>query len=214
MIPVEYTRFITGSIPTSFVLQLPLSESTPGELLGLAPDRPLVAFIGALGHDRRKGFDILFDAWCQCRDHGGWDASLVVAGTGSELAFWKRRVLETGQGNDICFLGFTKAIPTVLAAADALVSPARFELYGQGVHEAVCCGLTVFVTCCAGISERFPVDYDDMLLDDPPDAAQLCRRLRDWHKDIDGYRRKMLPFAVRIAAGARGRTWRPSSWKR
>jgi len=40
----------------------------------------------------------------------------------------------------------------------------------------------------------------DLLLDDPPDAAQLCRRLLEWHKDIDGYRRRTLPFAERITA--------------
>ena len=90
--------------------------------------------------------------------------SLVVAGTGPELAYWKRRVGESSGQDDIHFLGFTKEISTLLAAADALVSPTRFEPYGQGVHEAICCGLTVFVTRCAGISERFPADLDDLLL--------------------------------------------------
>ena len=179
-------------------------------VLGLPLDRPLVAFIGALGHDRRKGFDVLFDAWCRCCTHAGWDASLVVAGTGPELPYWKRRVAESGREGDIRLLGFTKAISTVLAAADALVSPTRFEPYGQGVHEALCCGLPVFVTRCAGIAERFPAELHDLLLDDPPDAAQLCQRLLEWHKDIDGYRRRTVPFAERLRA-ARGRTWRPTS---
>ncbi len=171
--------------------------------LGLPVDRPLVAFIGALGHDRRKGFDVLFDAWFQCCKHAGWDANLVVAGTGPELPYWKRRVAESGLEGDIHLFGFTQEISTLLAAADALVSPTRFEPYGQGVHEALCCGLTVFVTRCAGISERFPAELFDLLLDDPPDAAQLCRRLLGWHKDIDGYRQRMLPFAEVL----RRRTW-------
>ena len=117
--------------------------------LGLPLDRPLVAFIGALGHDRRKGFDVLFDAWCHCLADGGWDAVLVVAGTGPELPYWRRRVAESGREDDIRMLGFTKAVPSLLAAADALVSPTRFEPYGQGVHEAICCGLPAFVTRCA-----------------------------------------------------------------
>ena len=107
--------------------------------------------------------------------HAGWDANLVVAGTGPELPYWKRRVAESGLEDDIRLLGFTKEISTLLAAADALVSPTRFEPYGQGVHEALCCGLPVFVTRCAGIAERFPAELHDLLLDDPPDAAQLCR---------------------------------------
>ena len=73
--------------------------------------------------------------------------------------------------NDVCVLGFTKDISTVLAAADVLVSPTRFEPYGQGVHEAICCGLPVFVSRCAGIAERFPAELGDLLLENPPDAV-------------------------------------------
>jgi len=172
-------------------------------VLGLSLDRPLVAFIGALGHNRRKGFDVLFDAWCQCCKHAGWDANLVVAGTGPELPHWKRLVAESGREGDIRLLGFTQAIPTILAAADALASPTRYEPYGQGVHEALCCGLPVLVTRCAGIAERFPAELHDLLLDDPPDAAQLCQRLLEWHKDIEDYRRRTVPFAEQL----RRRTW-------
>ncbi len=170
---------------------------------GLHPDRPQVAFIGALGRDRRKGFDVLFDAWCRCREHPGWDAQLVVAGIGAELPYWRRRAAESGLAEDIRLLGFTKAIPTLLAAVDALVSPTRFEPYGQGVHEALCCGLPAFVTRCAGISERFPAELHDLLLDDPPGAAQLRQRLLEWNRDVDGWRRRTAPFAEQL----RRRTW-------
>jgi glycosyltransferase involved in cell wall biosynthesis len=172
-------------------------------LLGISHDRPVVVFIGALGHDRRKGFDVLFDAWCRCSRKVNWDATLVVAGRGAELLSWQRRVAEIGKHNEILFLGFTEEIATLLAAADALVSPTRFEPYGQGVHEAICCGLTVFVTRCAGIAERFPADLEDLLLDDPPTANQLCERLVEWHADIDGFRRRVAPFARQL----RSRTW-------
>ena len=96
--------------------------------------------------------------------------------------------LKSGMEDDIRLLGFTKAISTLLAAADALVSPTRFEPYGQGVHEAICCGVPAFVTRCAALRSASPPKLHDLLLDDPPDAAQLCERLLEWHKDIDGYR--------------------------
>ena len=172
-------------------------------VLGLSQNRPIVAFIGALGHDRRKGFDVLFDAWSRCCTHAEWDASLVIAGTGPELNYWKRRVVESGRADDIHFLGYVKVVSTLLSAADALVSPTRYEPYGQGIHEALCYGLPVFVTRCAGIAERFPPELHDLLLDDPPDAVQLCARLREWHKDIDGYRRRTLPLSEQL----RRRTW-------
>ena len=192
-----------GIDPEKFRRANTSERSDARRVLGLPLDRPLVGFIGGLGHDRRKGFDVLFDAWCRCCTHADWDASLVVAGTGPELPYWKRRVAESGREGDIRLMGFTKAISTVLAAADALVSPTRYEPYGQGVHEALCCGLTVFVTRCAGISERFPAELHDLLLDNPPDAAQLCRRLLEWHKDIDGYRRRTAPLAEQLCR----RTW-------
>ena len=102
---------------------------------------------------------------------------LVVAGTGPDLPHWKRRVAESGETAISVCSDSPRAFPTVLAAADALVSPTRFEPYGMGVHEAICCGLPAFVTRCAGVAERFPAQLDGLLLDDPPDAAQLCERL-------------------------------------
>jgi glycosyltransferase involved in cell wall biosynthesis len=172
-------------------------------VLGLPPERPVVAFIGALGCDRRKGFDVLFDAWCQCARDGDWEAILVVAGSGPELPYWRRRVEASGRQDDIRILGFSQTIPTVLAAADALVSPTRYEPYGQGVHEALCCGLPAFVTRCAGVAERFPAELQDLLLDDPPDAAQLAQRLGAWRGDVEGHRRRAAPFG----AALQRRTW-------
>jgi len=201
--PSRVQTIYYGIDPQEFRPATAAERTEARRVLGLPLDRPLMVFIGALGHDRRKGFDVLFDAWCRCSKYAGWDASLVVAGTGPELPYWKRRVAESGLEEDIRLLGFTKKISTVLAAADALVSPTRFEPYGQGVHEALCCGLPVFVTRCAGIAERFPAELHDLLLDDPPDAAQLCERLLQWQRDIDGYRRRTVPFAEQL----RRRTW-------
>ena len=184
----------------------PASEPEKHEarvLFGLPADRPLVVFVGALGLDRRKGFDVLYDAWNQCLEDPGWDAVLAVAGTGPDLSHWKQRVEESGRSGQIRMLGFCENIPTLLAAADALVSPTRFEPYGQGVHEAICCGLPAFVTRCAGIAERFPADLHDMILDDPPNAAQICQRLLAWRRDLPSYRARMVHFADQL----RGRTW-------
>ena len=141
--------------------------------LGLPADRPVVAFIGAVGHNRRNDFDVPFDARCRCHADSVWEAVFVLAGTGPELPYLRRRVAEAGREDDIRMLGFAKDIPSVLAAADALTRPTRFEPYGQGVHEAPCCGLPVFMTRCAGIAERYPAESHDMLLDDPPGASQL-----------------------------------------
>ena len=51
-----------GIDPTSFRPHDEDARATAREELGWSPDRPHAVFVGAL-NDRRKGFDVLFDAW-------------------------------------------------------------------------------------------------------------------------------------------------------
>ena len=127
------------------------------EVLGVDRDRPLAIFIGALG-DRRKGFDLLFEAWRHLCADPGWDANLLVVGVGAEVAAWRQRASERGLAQRITFLRFRSDIPRVLAAADVVVHPARYEAYGLGVHEALCRGLPAIVSRGAGVAERLPGD--------------------------------------------------------
>jgi glycosyltransferase involved in cell wall biosynthesis len=166
-------------------------------------DRPVVAFIGALGHDRNKGFDVLFDAWTSlCRDPL-WDVDLVGAGAGAEVDYWRNRAQACGLQSRIRLLGFTRQIADVLAAADALVSPTHYEAYGQGVHEAICCGLPAFVTRTAGVAERFPEDLAELLLHDPPRPDDIVHRLRRWRRNESEYQNRVRRFADEL----RQRTW-------
>ena len=136
------------------------------------PDRPQVAFVGALG-DRRKGFDTLFAAWSSlCRDPG-WECDLVVIGRGAELPLWQKRAQDDGIQERIKFLGFRGDVPDVLAACDALVAPTRYEAYGLGVQEALCSGLPALVSASAGVAERYPPALAELLLDDPDDVRGL-----------------------------------------
>jgi len=75
----------------------------------------------------------------------GWDARLVVVGTGASLPSWRARTVEEGLGDSITFLGFRNDVPDVLAACDLLVSPTRYEAYGLNVQEALCTGLPAIV---------------------------------------------------------------------
>jgi glycosyltransferase involved in cell wall biosynthesis len=164
---------------------------------------PVVAFAGALGYDRNKGFDVLFEAWeLLCRDPR-WEGWLVAAGGGREVDFWRRRATAPTVRGLVRMLGFTSDMPTLMAAADAFVSPTHYDAYGLGVHEALCCGLPAFVTITAGVAERYPAALGDLLLTHPPDATEIAERLRRWHSDIDGYRARVAMFAANL----RQRTW-------
>ena len=166
------------------------------------PDRPLVAFVGALG-DRRKGFDTLFAAWSSlCRDPG-WECDLIVVGRGAELPLWQQRALDGGIQERIRFLGFRNDVPDVLAACDALVAPTRYEAYGLGVQEALCTGLPALVSASAGVAERYPAALTELLLDDPESASALEASLRNWRRHHERLREAARDLSVPL----RQRTW-------
>jgi glycosyltransferase involved in cell wall biosynthesis len=171
--------------------------------LGWEAGRPVVVFIGTLGHDRNKGFDVLFRAWEQLCSDPEWDADLVALGAGAEVELWRRRAVEKNLSERVRLMGFTKQVRDVLAAADALVSPTHYDAYGLGVQEALCCGLPAFVTRVAGVAERYPCELSDLLLDDPPQAEDLVSRLRRWRADMTSYRQRVARFGELL----RQRTW-------
>jgi glycosyltransferase involved in cell wall biosynthesis len=151
----------------------------------------------------RKGFDALFQAWRLLAQDAHWDARLVVAGAGSALAPWQRRVAEAGLGHSIQFLGFRSDIPAVLAGCDILVSPTRYDAYGLNVQEALCRGLPALVSASAGVAERYPPELHSLLLPDPTDAHDLAARLRAWREARDSFRALAAPLGEAL----RSRTW-------
>jgi len=164
--------------------------------------RPRVAFVGALG-DRRKGFDVLYDAWRTLCATSSWDANLVVVGTGRELQGWQARAVRDGVDGRVSFLGFRRDVPTILAASDAVVAPSRYEAYGLGVHEALCRGLPALVSATAGVAERYPSSLRALLLDDVESAAELVRALSYWRERAAALRANVTAFSDVL----RARSW-------
>ena len=172
--------------------------------LGVPSDRPLAAFVGAFGHDGRKGFDTLWSAWrCLCA-RSDWDVDLIVAGGGRALPGWRREIERAGLESRVRLLGFTDRINDVLAAADLLVSPVRYESYGLNVQEALACGIPAIVSSSAGVAERYPAELNDLLLPNPDDADDLSMRLLRWRASVEECKRKIAPLAATLRAW----TWR------
>jgi glycosyltransferase involved in cell wall biosynthesis len=171
--------------------------------VGIALGEPVVVFVGALGHDRNKGFDTLWRTWQLLSASGEWDARLLVAGGGRGFERWRARVEESGARGRVRLLGFTERVDDVYAAADLLVSPARYEAYGLNVHEAVCRGAAALVSARAGIAELFPASLEAMLLPDPEDADDLARRLAAWRAEPGAWRESFRT----LASALRRRAW-------
>ena len=165
--------------------------------LGWSKETPVVVFVGALG-DRRKGFDTLFDAWRRLCEDRAWDAVLVVAGAGAEARIAARKADHAKIGSRIKFLGYREDLPKLLQASDALVAPTRYDSYGLGVHEALCCGLPAFVSETAGVAERYPEHLRRLLIRNPENALALAGQLREWRYNADAYRLSVAPFSEKL----------------
>ena len=170
--------------------------------LGWHPSRPVVIFIGALS-DRRKGFDTLFEAWAGLCKMEKWDATLAVVGAGAEVTAWRMRAERAGMDDRIKFLGFRADVPDLLRASDVLVAPTRYEAYGLGVHEALCCGLPAIVSRRAGVAERYTTELTDLLLSDPENHEDLAFRLLAWYDNRADWSIKV----ERLSATLRAYTW-------
>lgn len=202
-VPSDRTRVVYyGSDSERFPLITAAERACARRELGWPADRPVVAFVGALG-DRRKGFDRLFEAWESLCLDGSWDADLAVAGQGAELPRWRRAAIASGLERRIKFLGFRDDVSRVLAASDVLAHPARYEAYGLGVHEAICRGLPAIVSATAGVAELYPAELTDLLIEDVEDASGIADRLRRWRSDIAAGAARMRTFSERL----RARTW-------
>jgi glycosyltransferase involved in cell wall biosynthesis len=170
--------------------------------LGYKPDTPIVLFVGALG-DRRKGFDTVFAAWHTVCRRSGWDAQLLVAGSGAELPSWRARAATNGTASRITFLGYRTDVADLMAAADVLVHPARYEAYGLAVHEALCCGVPAIVSSCAGVVERIPDTLAGLLIHDANSVDDLAARFLYWRERAADLRVR----AHHVGATLRTRSW-------
>jgi len=168
--------------------------------LGQSDSRPLVVFIGGLGYDLNKGFDTLWQAWHELCALPQWDADLLVVGAGRRLAHWRAAAAALRLNSRITFLGLTERVAEVLAAADLLVSPVRYEAYGLNVHEALCRGVPAIVSAQAGVVERFAPELNDLLLRDPEAVGELAQRMLTWHRNRDFWRNRVEPTARRLRA--------------
>ena len=54
-------------------------------------DDPVMAYVGTMGFNLNKGFDVLWRAWERLVAAGRWNGTLIVAGGGGRLPFWRRR---------------------------------------------------------------------------------------------------------------------------
>jgi glycosyltransferase involved in cell wall biosynthesis len=177
------------------------------KILEISESRSLAVFVGGLGYDDRKGFDVLFQAWERLCARPDWDVDLMVAGSGPAAPAWQTKVKQAGLEHRIRLLGFTDQVKSVLAAADLLISPVRYESYGLNVQEAICRGVPAMVSASAGVAEQYEAAFEALLLPNPEDAGGLVERLLAWRSKQEEWRLRFRPFGDRL----RSRSWRDTA---
>jgi len=173
------------------------------ERFHIAADRPTAVFVGGFGHDGRKGFDTLLDAWSQLSHEPSFRGQLLMAGGGRAIDAVRRRIQEQQLERSVQLLGFVDDVAELLAAVDLLVSPVRYEPYGMNVQEALGRGLPALVSAQAGIAERYPAELHDFVLSKADNVAELAVKLKAWHDDPVGARTRFVSFGEEI----RRRSW-------
>lgn len=202
VVPENVQTLYLGNDP-SWTVPTSAERSAARRSFAIPDERPAIVFVGALSTDGRKGFDTLWKAWRLLAENPQWDGELLVAGGGRTIAHWRAKSVEAGMGDRVRFLGFIRNVDELLAAADLLVSPTRYESYGLNVQEAICRGVPAIVTASAGVAEKFPDWARSLLLANPEDPDALAAIIREWRRELPSWR----PRFQALGAEFRLYTW-------
>ncbi len=172
-------------------------------IISVEDNRPLLGFVGGVGLDNRKGFDILVSAFEQLCTNKNWNGDLVIAGAGNGLSFWQQKLSQSPFRHRYHFLGFTKDVKEVLASLDLLISPVRYEPYGLNVQEAICRGVPSIVSQLAGIAEQYPPDCHPLLLNDANSVNELADKIERWWQNANEWKERFIHFSENL----RRNTW-------
>ncbi len=194
------------------------------ERLGIASGRLTAAFVGS--EWERKGLEPAIRALARAPE---WD--LIVAG-GGDRERYERLTGELGVAGAVHWLGVTRDVPLVLAAADALIFPSAYEAFPLVALEAAASGLAILATPVNGVRELIADGESGFLISPEPQtiAARLQELAGDpglrarmgqaaraavlafsWERMVRSHHElyQRLAARARPAGAPRARRWRP-----
>jgi len=171
--------------------------------LGLAPGVPLIAAVGGLS--RRKGFDILLDAFATL----GGDAHLLICGAGDEEQALRAQASDLGIRERVHLIGQRSDVPAVLAACDVFVLSSRAEGFSVAMLEAMRARLPIIASDVGGVRDALgerethsaagwivPVDNAQALAATMQDVLASLHSVETKGRATEAGRRAMEQFSV------------------
>ena len=145
------------------------------------PLKPLWVVAGRL--EEQKGQDLLLEALVPLL-RIGLDFSLVVAGDGSRRGWLEQRALSLGLSPRVQFVGQLDDVGALLAAADGVVLPSRWEGLPLVLLEAMARGRPIVATAVGGVADALEDGVTGTLVP-PNDVAALSAALEHLHRRAD-----------------------------
>lgn len=160
----------------------------------VTPIKPLWVVVGRL--EEQKGHDVLFDALAALvRD--GLDFTLVVAGEGSRRGWLEQQAVSRGLAPRVQFVGQLEDVGGVLAAADGVILPSRWEGLPLVLLEAMARGRPIVASRVGGMADALEDGVSGTLVP-PGDPAALAAALESLHKRADKAWRMARVAAQRV----------------
>jgi 1,2-diacylglycerol 3-alpha-glucosyltransferase len=184
---------------------LPDSAFTPGDgagfraRQGIAPERPVVLFVGRVAHEKNIGF--LLEALAFAR-RALPQLLFLITGEGPARADLERQAARLGVNDNVRFLGYLdrrRELPSAYAAADAFVFASRTETQGLVLLEAMAQRCPVVGLSIMGTADILEAQRGCRIA--PDDPAGFARVLRDLLNDPEACAR------LGDAARAYAREW-------
>jgi hypothetical protein len=144
--------------------------------LGVNHETTVIGFIGALGYDRTKGFDLALRIVAQLQSRFQGRVLLIAAGVGT-VGLWQSEIRRNSLDGRVQLLGHLSSTREMLAACDFMLAPSRYDSYGLAAAEALGSEIPAFLARTSGVAERVPGELRWLVLDDVEDVARNVQQI-------------------------------------
>jgi glycosyltransferase involved in cell wall biosynthesis len=168
---------MSAVVPNGITIRTTRHKRAPTRAqLGLSNTVPIVLTVARL--TEQKGHSTLIDAVPRVLERMP-ECRFLLVGTGPLENAIRAAVLRHGIETSVSFLGYREDVPHLMAAADLLVLPSRFEGLPLVVLEAMAAGLPVIATRVCGTDQAIVNRVTGVLIppDDPVDLAKAITEL-------------------------------------